>query len=165
MKPYFIIFMLSLITGTLFGQGTSSATASATIVTSVGAEKSGDINFGHFSTGYTQGTIVVGSDGVRTSTGGVKLSTNENGAITFINIIGSSFVYDITVQTDPVIINRIAGTESMKVNLFRMPPVTKNVPDTDNTSFPIGASLTVGAFQTGGYYTSKLPFSITVNFN
>jgi len=154
--------MLSLITGTLFGQGTSSATASATIVTSVGAEKSGDINFGHFSTGYTQGTIVVGSDGVRTSTGGVKLVKDETGAVS-LNVIGGSFAYDITFQTEPIILKRKTGSETMRVNLFRRLPVVKNVQNNDIVNLPVSAFLAVEASQAPGMYASH--FSITVNFN
>jgi hypothetical protein len=161
MRPYLILVLLLLLKGIAWGQGTVLTTASATIVTPVGAENSGYIDFGHFTSGNTKGTIVVGSNGVRTSSGGISLSANENGAISSINIIGGSFVYDVTVQNEPVTIEANKGECNMKVILFKMPVINN---DAGDITYPIGASITVNAFQTPGQ-KSKLPFNVTVNFN
>jgi hypothetical protein len=161
MKPFLIIFIFSAFSLTSLAQVTSSVTASANIVTSVGAENSGEMDFRHFGENNTYGSIPIGIEGVRTINGGSKFPSNEIGAITFINIIGSSFTYDITIQNDPSV---MIQKTSMKLNVFKMPGIN-NGKNTDDTVYPIGASITVGASKFGESYIAKLPFSVTINFN
>lgn len=160
-KLLYITCIFLLTNSNVFGQ-VAYATASATIVTPVGAEISGDINFGDFSTGSSHGTIAPGSDGMAKSTGGVKLVKDKTGAVS-LNVIGGSFAYDVTIQTEPIILKRKTGSETMKVNLFTGLHLVKNVQNNDIVNLPVSASLAVEASQAPGMYASS--FSITVNFN
>lgn len=151
MRSFAIIFILSLLTVSVFGQNSSSATASATIVTSVGAESNGNIDFSNINAGIYNNTSA-----------GIKLSSVENSAITSINIIGGSFVYDVTVQNDPIAIGTGKNNCKMKVNLFKMSAVNNS--ETDKTVLSIGALLSVDESIVEGF-RSTLPFTVTINFN
>ena len=70
---------------------------------------------------------------------------------------------DVTIQTEPIILKRKTGSETMKVNLFTGLHLVKNVQNNDIVNLPVSASLAVEASQTPGMYASS--FSITVNFN
>lgn len=98
---------------------------------------------------------------MRRSTGGVKIYGDKNSGLTFINIIGDSFTYDITIQNDPVIAK---ARESINVNFCSLPPL-KNLPGNDNIIYPFGALITFEKLATGNNLPARFPFYITVNFN
>mgnify|MGYP000147275419 CR=1 FL=1 len=160
MTRLLFILCVLFITGNLFGQSvSSSAFASATILSPVGAEKTSDIIFEGFSTVASQGTIISGADGIQKSSGGIKFSTDKSGAIASLNIIGGSSEYNITVQSDPIILNNNAG----KKILAKLFTLSSYKIQPNNLNLMIGASITVDAFQKQGSYTS--PFAVTINFN
>ncbi|MDB5222616.1 MAG: hypothetical protein JWN83_1283 [Chitinophagaceae bacterium] len=157
-KFFYITCIFFLSKSNAFAQ-VAYATASATIVTPVGAEVTGDINFDDLSMVSSRNRIA-GNDSTRKLTGGVNLAKDATAGIS-LNIIGGSFAYDITLQTDPVILKRQTGNETMRVNVFRGLPVTGQ--NNDIINLPLHTSIAAQAFQAPGIYTSS--FNITVNFN
>ena len=91
MYRLFFIGIFLITTGHLFGQ-VSHATASATIVTPVGAEISGDIN----DVNFLSKNVKIISDDMN-----IKNSKSENDH-SFLKIIGESFSYYVTVETENV---------------------------------------------------------------
>lgn len=161
LKLAYITFMLVITTSSLFGQ-TSFASATATIVTPVGAEISGDINFKYFS-GEVSNAAVTPNIDRRNSSGGVKIIANENRS-TSLNIIGGSFAYDITIQTEPVVLKTRSGSEIIHANLFKGISMPKIGGNKDIINLPVNASFTnqLSNVPEGSYAST---FIITVNFN
>lgn len=93
MNRLFFISIFILTSANLFGQ-TSHATASATIVTPVGAEISGEINDVNFF-----------SKNVRTRSSDVNIknsnpdSNRDEEDLSFLTIIGEIFSHHVTVET------------------------------------------------------------------
>lgn len=156
MKYCYIVLLFVCLPVKIFAQGSANATIAATIVNSVGAEKSGDVNFSYFSE-ETSANFAGQISSDSKSPGVIKVQTNDNTSTTSINIIGSEYVYDISLQGQPVIFYHKDGL--MKVDLYKK----ATVHTTELTSFPIGALLTVSDFKNPGLYTST--FNVTVNFN
>lgn len=146
----------------IFAQAPATATASATIIST---EESGN-NFGDFSTDPRAGAIVLSYDGTRSIKAGVKLrDTDEIVEVASFNILGSSYAYSTTIQSDAIILTRNAGTETIRVSSFTMKFPGKSKPNTVNESLVISAKLNIAAFQAPGNYLSNAPFDLIVNFN
>ena len=70
------VFALTLLAvSTSFAQATASATASATIVAPIGISKTVDMNFGRAAVSASLGTVILATDGGRTKSGGVTLTS------------------------------------------------------------------------------------------
>ena len=159
MKPFSILFIFSLITASSFGQNSSTATASATIVNSVGAESNGNINYSNIRNGNIKD---ITTSGINSISSGINLSSIEEVAITSISIIGGSFVFDVIVQNNPITIGTGKNDCKMKLNLFKMTPISNT--GNDKIIFPIGASLSEVESPIDGI-NSSFPFTVTINFN
>ena len=159
-KSGHIIFLLFFLNANLFAQGNSTANASATIITSVGAEKLSDINFGEFSAGDYNSIITLGENGSQQLKGGIKIFSDRISSLASFTIIGSSSQYNITMQSNPFILRNNEGSMGIYANVFTLP--SKNL-QPDNSNLLIGATISVDAFQPKGKYSS--PFAVTINFD
>lgn len=150
-KLLLIAIILFGITFPMYAQ-TAGASASATIVNPVGAESTGDIKFG-----YLPNTTQKKSEGLITNNS-YKVSTTFSS----LKIIGSSFGYDISIQSEPVILKRNYGPEIIKINLSKELPLAVEG-KTDEVNVPVKAILASNFSIKEGNYSSS--FRITVNFN
>ena len=150
----------------------TSANTTTTIVAPIAISTTTALNFGSFATLSTGGTLALSPLGVRTATGGVKLTsaTGSPTAAVFTVTGEGAYAYTITLPTALTLTNAAAATglKTMSVGSF-----LSSIGATGSTgtlsngtqSLTVGATLTVGSDQLVGTYTNATGFAVTVNYN
>lgn len=150
---------------------------SLTIATSAHAQSVSEtqsLAFGPFAAS-SSGSVTVGSDGLRTATGGVTLLTAPQFGIaraasfSVSNTTPSVSTFTITLPTSATL-TRIGGTETMTVDTFVSNPAAGKSKGKKgfgtlsggSGTFTVGARLTVGSTQARGNYTGS--YSVTVTY-
>lgn len=167
------VVMIASFSNTVLAQSSTTATASATIVTPIAIAKNTDMNFGNVAVTSTGGTVVLTPAGVTTPTGGVTLPVTAPGdisAATFTVTGVTGYAYCITLPTSCTL--SLAGSPLILMTVsdfISIPDATGTAPGAgiigDTGEVSVGATLHVDALQTAGVYTSATPFTVTVNYN
>jgi len=147
-------------------QATASAPTSATIIAPITLTKDVDMNFGNVAV-INAGTVILGTDGARSATGGVTVSAAIGGTITAAKFtVGGegSNTYSITLPSSALTITRALGG-TMTVDGFLSNPSGTGILTAGTQELLVGATLHVAAAQTPGLYTNATGFSVTVNYN
>lgn len=164
-----IIFMSFLIFSTSFAQVTTSATATATVVTPIGITKTVDMNFGNLAVSTSAGTVVLTPAGARSITGGVTLTaTTGTVAAASFDVTGEgNYTYSITLPSSDYTLTRVTGSETMTVNTFVSTPTVAagGTLTAGSQTLTVGATLNVSGSQVAGTYTNATGFDVTVNYN
>ena len=137
----------------------------AVIVEPIEITKSVDLNFGNVIAGYTDGTITLSPDGVRTANG-AQISSSVPGQISAAEAIVShgEYNYSITLPESFTLFNESNPNKMMIINQFQVTPVTGvGIPGDD--ILKIGATLNLEANQIPGVYTNSEGFNVTVSYN
>ena len=159
----------------MFAQTTASATAAAyaKIIAPIAITLQADLHFGDIVAGTAAGTVTMpATSDVRTALGGASLPTTSQTAINraLFYVTGEpTYTYVITLPADGVVSvgNGTGGT--MAINGFTSSPTPTAVLVAGNNSLYVGATLTVGASQASGAYSTALlggtgAFTVTVNY-
>jgi hypothetical protein len=142
---------------------TATATASGTIVTPISISKDVDMNFGDVAVSSTAGTVVLGTDGSRSETGGVTLPiiTGTVSAAEFTVAGTDGYAYTFTLPAAATTVSN--GAETMLVDNWTSN--STGVITGGSIVVKVGATLNVGPSQAAGLYTSTAPFQVSVNYN
>lgn len=148
-----------------FGQATTSALVSATIITPISITNTSAMNFGNIAVNSSDGTVVLPPVGARTFTGGVTLPVVTGGpSAASFNVAGEgTSTYSITLPNSDYTISN--GTETMIVNTFRSTPSGTGTLTGGAQVLSVGATLNVNGGQDPGVYTNAVGFDVTVNYN
>lgn len=151
---------------TSFAQSSVTATAStsATIIAPISLDKNVDMNFGNVATGATAGTVVLGTNSVRTANAGASLPVTT-GTVTAAKFTVNGNVgatYSIVL---PGTITLTKGTDNMTVGSFTSTPTATGLLTGGTQEIFVGATLNVGALQAAGVYTNAADLSVTVAYN
>ncbi len=140
----------------------TSANATARIITAIAITKNTDLNFGDVVPGTSIGTVVVTPAGARSSTGGASLGNGSAVTAATFSVTGQgSETYAVTL---PASITINGGGSSMTVDTFASTPNgTGTLSAGGSDTLSVGATLNVGASQAVGTYTGS--FSVTVAYN
>jgi len=174
----FVVVVILGIEANSFAQLTLNATASATIVQTLTFSKNYDLDFGNLATNGTAGsctlTPMAGNNPTRTSLGGITLpafhGTPRAASFTVTGVPGAFITISIP-QTD-LIITRVSGTETMKVNTFTTDQGAGSGPWTQqlnavsgSATFYVGGTVnSIILGQPAGVYTNSTGFPVTVNY-
>ncbi len=142
----------------------ATATATATVATAIGIAKTVDMSFGTIGGGATTGTVILATDGSRTTSGGTIILAGGPGAAASFNVTGEgSNTYSITL---PASTSLTGPGPAMTANTFVSLPATTGTLTAGAQTLLVGATLAVddSATQTAGVYTSAA-FTVTVNYN
>lgn len=121
--------------------------------------------FGRFAAG-PGGTVTVSPSGVRNSSGGVVLVTTGSGSVAQFTISGDpSAGYSISLPADGTVQLANGAGQGMAVNGFSSSPPTAGQlsPVGGTQTIAVGATLSVGANQPPGSYSTS--FSVSVDYN
>jgi hypothetical protein len=147
----------------------TSANTTTTIVAPIAISTTTPLNFGSFATLSTGGTLALSPSGVRTATGGVKLTaaTGSPTAAAFAVSGEGSYAYTITLPTNLTLTTAVtgAGTKTMVVGTFESSIGTAGTLTGGSQNFTVGALLTVGSAQAVGTYINATGFNVIVNYN
>ena len=160
----FLFFVISLLAHSTNAQVSSTAVASATIVSPINILKTDDLNFGNVAVSSNPGTISITPGSTRQITGGVTLpsATGNPGAASFTVSGEPSFTYAITLPTTVTI---SSGADDMIITNFESMPSGTGTLISGLQVLQIGATLQVDGSQVPGTYISTAPFEVTVNYN
>ena len=151
-----------------FAQATTSAAASATIITPITIVKTVDMNFGNVAVSASlAGTVLMTPAGVRTAggAGGVTLPVTAGtvAAASFTVSGQASYTYAITLPSSCTI---SSSGNTMTVNGFTSNPATTGALSAGGVqTLTVGATLNVAAAQASGVYTNATGVPVTVNYN
>ncbi|MDX9726872.1 MAG: DUF4402 domain-containing protein [Bacteroidales bacterium] len=143
---------------------TASSTAAAMIVAPLTINNTVGLHFGTIMRGTALGDVTVETDGDRTSSGGVTLSTIAPvHTVAQFTIQGEAGrAYTITLPAADITIT--GAGDPMTVGTFLSDPAAGTyVPVGTSTTLSVGATLDVAANQAAGPYTGT--FSVSVNYN
>lgn len=169
MKKFLVFTAAILTTVGVFAQGnptaTASATASANIIQPLEIVKTADLAFGNIASGTSEGTVVIATDGARTSTGGVTLieAGNVSNAASFdVNgLADASFTIEVPAS---IVIETAGGADQMTVDNFVSSLGADSVLDANGeAALNVGATLNVSAQQAAGLYSGS--FDVIVAYN
>ena len=152
-----------------FAQATTSASASATIITPITIVKATDMNFGNVAVSASlAGTVVMSPASVRTAAGGGGVTlpavTGTVAAASFTVSGQANYTYAITLPSSCTITD--ASSHTMTVDGFTSDPATTGaLSGTGSQTLNVGATLNVSAAQAAGTYTNASGVAVTVNYN
>lgn len=143
----------------------TSADATATIITPIAIAKVDDLRFGTFASS-TSGTVVMSTAGARSATGGVVLPTGSaaGGAARFTVTGEAAATYTVTLPVGAATIT--SGANNMTVDTWTSNPGTSagaGLLTGGTQTLLVGGTLNVGASQAAGTYTGS--FSVAVEYN
>lgn len=140
------------------------ATLGAAGVQAQSIASTGALSFGSFVAG-SGGSVVVGTSGARSKTGGVVL-VGQGGTASAAQFLVSgtaSATYAITLPPDGTV-SLSSGSQTMALNGFAsFPHATGTLSAGGTQILNVGATLSVGANQQPGNYSGS--FNVTVHYN
>jgi hypothetical protein len=153
--------------------GHATGTAQAAIVSRFSLIKIDDMNFGAIVPTTTPGTVVLGLDSSRTTTGGVQAVGSDAHPARFGGYGYNNEQLLISINANSLVVTRVGGTETMNYDTFVVSsnPVTtisatprrfRIASANGMFQFSVGATLRVRANQAPGQYRGN--FSVTVNY-
>ena len=144
----------------------SIASASAEIITPVGAEKNGEIVINNFRLENATSTIELKQNMLLINGKMVTSDLNQKINIPSFYILNGKSSYSITINYDPVLVNNYNTKESILIeDLIVLPLDEKRISEKKSEGFSLGAKLKLGVTQAPGNYTSKTPYRIAIHFN
>ncbi len=142
----------------------TTATAAAVVATPIGIAKTVDMDFGGVAEDGSGGTVILATDGSRTTGGGASVLSGSPGAAASFNVTGEGAnTYSIVITGDPVTLN--SGGNTMTATTFVTLPTPTGTLTAGAQTLLVGATLTLAAAQATGTYLSTTPFTVTVVYN
>jgi len=161
---YFTLLLVGFSANT-FAQATATASATVNIVTPIGITKSVDMVFGNIATTTSSGTVVLGTNGIRTPNGGVTLPASS-GTVTpasFVVTGSGSYTYTISLPDSPIALN--GTTEGVTVGAFVSDPAATGKLSTGTQTVNVGATLIIPPSTAADIYQNNSGLRVTVNYN
>src|SRR5665647_1337739 len=150
----FSVMLIAFASG-IFAQSTDTeqTTATATIVGPLALTKVSDMNFGTIAVTGTAGTVVLGTDNSRTAVGPALVPPAAGVAASFTVSGDGNRTFAITLPANGTV-TLISGGNSMAANTFVHNAGASPALNAGTAAFTVGATLSVGAAQASGIYTS-----------
>ena len=163
MKKLYLVVIICMAAFNAMCQSQAGASASATIVSPVGAELSSEMSKGYFDINYKKESIKALVDIVPSH----RTAYSSEYAITSaasIRLIGSVNVYDVSVQTDSITL-RNTGNDTMEASFSLMRTSARQGLETFDETIVIDAKIHLKSHQLKGVYDPAAPYCVTINFN
>lgn len=142
-----------------FGQDEATATASASIITPISIENEHNMDFGSIYSSEEGGTVELATTNIATGSGVAIYGTDAMAAqFTVTGTTDHAFTFAVT----PVSIVVSNGTASDDMTVGSWSNDAPATLDDGSVAVNVGATLTVGANQPAGVYTSATSFTVTV---
>jgi len=142
---------------------TAATTVDANIVSTINLVAQNGIVFGDIGASSIPGTVSIGVDGSRTSTGGATVNSNTSGTPAKFEVSGDpNALYIITLPTS-IVITSSAGDSMTVDNFVSAPSANSQLDPGGRQNLSIGATMNVGSFQPFGAYQGIM--TTTVEYN
>lgn len=154
--------LLSWNNGHVFA-ATTTTTVEVNIVSTISLVAQIGIVFGDISSSSIPGTVTIGTDSSRTTTGGVTVNSNTSGTPALFEVSGDpNALYDITLP-ESITLSSAAGDSMIVNNFTSIPAENAQLDSSGRQNMNVGATLNVGSFQPFGAYKGIM--STTVEYN
>lgn len=165
-RSYFPCHLLPVLACTAsvnLNAATTTAPVEVNIVSTINLVAQNGIVFGDISASSIPGTVTIGTDSSRVTTGGVTVNSNTSGTPASYEVTGDpNATYSVTLPTS-VVLTSAAG-DSMVVDSFTSIPDANGQLDSGGRQvMNVGARLNVGSFQPFGAYRGIM--STTVDYD
>lgn len=142
---------------------TTSTTVEVNITSNINLVAQNGIVFGDISSSSIPGTVTIGTDSSRVTTGGVTVNSNISATPAVYEVSGdANATYSVTLP-ESVVLTSVAG-DSMVVNKFTSIPGNDGQLDSSGRQkVNVGATLNVDSFQPFGAYRGVM--STTVDYD
>ncbi len=142
---------------------TKTTTVDANIVSTINLAAQNGIVFGDIGASSIPGTVSIGVDGSRTSTGGASINSNTAGTPANFEVSGDpNALYIITLPTS-IVISSSAGDSMTVENFVSEPSANGQLDPGGRQNLNVGATMNVGSFQPFGAYRGIM--ATTVEYN
>ena len=142
---------------------TTTSTVEVNIVSTITLVAQNGIVFGDISSSSSAGTVTIGTDGSRTTSGGATVNTNTSGTPALYQVSGDPNAYFSITLPDSIVLTSAAGNK-MTVSNFNSVPATNGQLDAGGRqNLNVGATLGVGSFQPFGAYSGIMTTTIEYN--
>jgi len=150
------------LTGTNSYAASAIAAGTATVIAPMAISKNSDLRFGTFARSTAAGTVVMNLLSVRSTTGGITLSSSATGGAASFNVTGdTTYTYAITLPATNIPIT--SGGNTMTINSFVSNPSGAGTLSAGAQVLTVGGTLNVAANQAAGSYTGN--FTVVVDYN
>jgi len=165
MKSTILLFLLVSIQSFSQASGTSTITARVKVVEPIMITKSVDLDFGNVIGSFSNGTLTLDPDGIRTANG-VYISNAVPGDVTAAEAIvtHNNNNYSIGLPESFTLFNSENPDQFLLINQFTVQPLPF-IGEEGSDILKIGATLNLEANQLPGYYTNSAGFNVTVSYN
>lgn len=142
---------------------TTTSTVDVNIVSTVRLVAQNGMVFGDISVSSSPGTVIIGTDGSRTTSGGVTVNRNTSGTPALYEVSGDPNAFYTITLPDTVVLTSPAGN-SMTVSEFNsIPAINGQLDSSGRQNMNVGATLGVGSFQPFGSYRGIMAATIEYN--
>lgn len=142
---------------------TTTTTVDANIVSTINLVAKNGIVFGDIGASSIPGTVSIGVDGSRTSSGGATVNSNTSGTPAKFEVSGDpNALYIITLPTS-IVITSSAGDSMTVDNFVSVPSANGQLDPGGRQNLDVGATMNVGSFQPFGTYQGIM--ATTVEYN
>jgi hypothetical protein len=142
---------------------TTSTTVDANIVSTINLVAQNGIVFGDIGASSIPGTVSIGVDGSRTSTGGATVNSNTSGTPAKFEVSGDpNALYIITLPTS-IVITSSAGDSMTVDNFVSSPSANGQLDPGGRQNLNVGATMNVGSFQPFGAYRGTMMTTVEYN--
>ena len=142
---------------------TTTTTVEVNIVSTINLVAQNGIIFGDISSSSIPGTVTIGTDSSRTTTGGATINSNTLGTPALFEVSGdSNALYDITLP-ESITLSSSAGDSMIVDNFTSIPAENAQLDASGRQKMNVGATLNVGSFQPFGAYKGIM--ATTVEYN
>ena len=142
---------------------TAATTVDANIVSTINLVAQNGIVFGDIGASSIPGTVSIGVDGSRTSTGGATVNSNTSGTPAKFEVSGDPNAFYIITLPTSIVITSPAGDSMTVDNFVSMPSTNGQLDPGGRQNLNVGATMNVGSFQPFGAYQGTM--ATTVEYN
>jgi hypothetical protein len=168
-KMALVVTMLGLATGVQAAQ--VDGDAEAIVVTPLEVTPGAEMDFGDVASGPLGGTVILATDGGRTTSGDGQALPSQTGTAATFTIDGlpnaNIAISFVAGQLDDPTAG--GGGAPMAVGTFTTNPSPTQIPGTGTVVISVGATLTLGVNQPAATYRTDTgdgqPYEVTVNYN
>ena len=139
---------------------TTTSTVEANIVATVNLVAQNGIVFGDISVSSNPGTVTIGTDGSRTTSGGATVNTNTSGTPALYEVSGDPNAYYSITLPDSIVLTSPAGNKMTVSNFTSAPAANGQLDGSGRQKLNIGATLGVGSFQPFGAYSGIMATTV-----
>ena len=163
MMPAFIMAVLVFGSQPYAQAATAATTVDANIVSTINLVAQNGIVFGDIGASSIPGTVSIGVDGSRTSTGGATVNSNTSGTPAKFEVSGDPNAFYIITLPTSIVITSPAGDSMTVDNFVSMPSTNGQLDPGGRQNLNVGATMNVGSFQPFGAYQGTM--ATTVEYN